>query len=208
MSWYQMRFYSTAFVHLHWQSQVTAYYLFHLYCPDFAVACRYILMYMHVCVSGCECVVYFGQQQLNPNVAQCLPRRADPGAISHFNDSTELALLLLPLPLSLPPYASTVCLPLLSCLLHTHAPKWLTTKQQQKKKNEKIEREKKWENKQQLNGIVCRRNDSLIRCRGEVTTSAESGSSFTVTDLIQCQSDRKTTVRIINCLSKSFIACF
>lgn len=131
----------------HWQSQVKAYYLFHLYCPDFAVACRYTLMYMHVCVCGCgcECVVYFGQQQLNPNVAQCLPRRADPGVISHFNDSTELALLLLllPLPLSLPLYASTVCLPLLSCLLHTHAPKWLTTKQQQKKKRMKKLREKK-----------------------------------------------------------------
>lgn len=98
-------------------------------------------MYVHVCV--CECVVYFGQQQLNPNVAQCLPRRADPGAISHFNDSTELALLhlrllFLPLSLSLPPSAFTVRLPLLSCLLHTHAPKWLTTKQQQKKRMKKM----------------------------------------------------------------------
>lgn len=153
------------------------------------------------CVCVCECVVYFGQQQLNPNVAQCLPRRADPGAISHFNDSTELALLhlrhLLPFPLSLslPPSAFTVCLPLLSCLLHTHAPKWLTTKQQQKKEW------KNGENKQQLNGIVCRRNDSLIRCRGEVTCSAKSSWSFSLKDLIRCQSDRKTAEGHINCLS-------
>lgn len=184
----------------HSQSQVQAYYLFHLYCPDFAVASRYILMYVHVCV--CECVVYFGQQQLNPNVAQCLPRRADPGAISHFNDSTELALLRLrlllpfPLSLSLPPSAFTVCLPLLSCLLHTHAPKWLTTKQQQKKKEWK-----NGENKQQLNGIVCRRNDALIRCIEEVTCSAKSSWSFRVKDLIRCQSDRKTADGHINCLS-------
>lgn len=67
-------------------------------------------------------LVHFGQQQQlkAQRGTQCLPRRAYPGAISHFNDSTELALR--PQLLS-PPVPCINCLSALAgplCLLHTH----------------------------------------------------------------------------------------
>lgn len=131
-----------------------------------------------MCVCVCECVVYFGQQQLNPNVAQCLPRRADPGAISHFNDSTELAPLPPPPPSPTVTFTPTFCIHCLSALTllsaaHTRA-KVADNKTTAKKRMKKLKEKKNGENKQQLNGIVCRRNDALIRCRGEVTCSAKS----------------------------------